>query len=322
MIGVFADVVPRRGPSRDGFVSSIDVRSLVGLEQQLMRLEPPKWPAGFPAIDERLAAEGEALFRTNCASCHLPLRDLSTRVPDRISFFNDASQPDPKPGEQPQRNSPPLTDPWMACYAYTYRSASGALRGLPAGYFSGDELRQTANLSAMLSTTVAATLVGKKEEVVTNALSTFLFGDRKPRVVAPPAERLAPSVLARIDPRQARLRRCMEEESELLGYKARPLTGIWATGPFLHNGSVLNLYQLLLPPAERVPSFRVGTREFDPKHVGYSIEESAPGNTQVFSTVDAQGAPIPGNSNAGHDYGNGRLDERARLALIEYMKKL
>lgn len=83
-----------------------------------------------------------------------------------------------------------------------------------------------------------------------------------------------------------------------------------------------NLYQLLLPPAKRVPSFRVGTREFDPKHVGYSIEESAPGNTQVFSTVDAQGAPIPGNSNAGHDYGNGRLNEAARLALIEYMKKL
>ena len=114
----------------------------------------------------------------------------------------------------------------------------------------------------------------------------------------------------------------MTTPDPLLGYKARPLTGIWATGPFLHNGSVPNLYQLLLPPAQRAASFPVGTREFDPKHVGYSIEETAPGNTQVFSVVDARGAPIPGNSNAGHDYGNGRLTEAQRLALVEYMKKL
>jgi hypothetical protein len=176
----------------------------------------------------------------------------------------------------------------------------------------------------MLTTTVAATLVGKKEDVVTTALRSFLFGDRKPDVVLPrEGAAFAPFALGRAaDPREARLRACMQTPDKLLGYKARPLTGIWATGPFLHNGSVPNLYQLLLPPAERVPSFPVGTREFDPKHVGYSIDPSAPGNTQVFSAVDGQGRPIPGNSNGGHDYGNGRLDERGRLALIEYMKKL
>lgn len=326
VIGVFADVVPRRNPGPDGFASSVNVDNLVGLEQQLMRLEPPKWPAGLPPIDERLAAEGEALFRANCASCHLPLRDLATRVPDRISFFNDASRPDPEPGDAPPRDGPPGTDPWMACNAYTYRSASGLMRGIPADYFSGEKLGQTANLSAMLGTTVAGTLVGKKEEVVRAAAATFLFGDRKPSVVAPPplpGAAFAPFAVApRVDPRQARLDRCMRESAAILGYKARPLTGIWATGPYLHNGSVPNLHQLLLPPAERVASFRVGTREFDPKRVGYSTDEAAPGNTQVFSTVDARGLPIPGNSNAGHDYGNGRLDDAARFALIEYMKKL
>ena len=325
VIGVFADVViPRRKPPLlRGFVSSVDVESLVGLEQQLMRLQPPKWPAAFPAIDEGLAAEGEALFKANCASCHIHLTDLTTRVPDRIAFFNDASQPPPKPGEPAHRNSPPLTDPWMACNAYTYQSASGRLRGYPAEYFSGDALPQTANLSAMLSTTVGGTLIGAKKDVIASAASTFAFGDRKPRVVTLPEAELAPfGVAPRIDPRQARLNRCMTEKSEILGYKARPLTGIWATGPYLHNGSVPNLHQLLLPPEQRVAAFRVGTREFDPKHVGYSTDEAAPGNTQVFSTVDAQGRPIPGNSNAGHDYGNGRLSEAQRLALIEYMKKL
>jgi processive rubber oxygenase RoxA-like protein len=326
VIGVFADVVPRRNPGLEGFASSVDVPSLAALEQQLMWLKPPEWPAGFGKIDEGLAAEGEALFRANCESCHLPLRDLTTRVPERMSFFNDASRPEPEPGEPPPPpppNSAPLTDPWMACNAFTYRSASGALRGLSSDYFGGKELGQTAKLSDMLSATVVGTLVGAKEAVVTSAATTFFLGERRPRVVAPP-EAAAPRALERRieDPRQARLRECMTTPDPLLGYKARPLTGIWATGPFLHNGSVPNLYQLLLPPAQRAASFPVGTREFDPKHVGYSIEPSAPGNTQVFSTVDARGNPIPGNSNAGHDYGNGRLDERGRLALIEYMKKL
>jgi hypothetical protein len=324
VIGVFADVDARPKPGRIGFASSVDINNLVALEQQLMRLEPPKWPAAFPPIDERLAAEGEALFRTNCASCHLPLRDLATRVPDRIGFFNDASMPAPKPGEEPQRNSKPGTDPWMACNAYTYRSATGVMRGLRAGYISGRRLGETDNLSDMLTAAVGGTLVGKGDEVAKAALASFAFGDRKPRVAAPPPEAaLVPfGVAPRVDPRQARLDVCERETSPILGYKARPLTGIWATGPYLHNGSVPNLYQLLLPPADRVASFPIGTREFDPKNVGYSIEPTAPGNTQTFSTSDAQNNPIPGNSNAGHDYGNGKLDERGRLALIEYMKKL
>ncbi|MCI0753549.1 c-type cytochrome [Teichococcus vastitatis] len=320
VIGVFADVAARRAPGLKGFDSSVDIGSLVALEQRLMRLEPPKWPTHFPPINEELAAEGERLFRANCASCHLPLTDLTTRVPDRISTFNGASAPDPT---DPARDKPPGTDPWMACNAYTYRSASGTMEGLPAAYLSGPPLERVANLSDMLRTTVAGVLIGAKDEVIRSAFSTFLFGDRPPRVVtAPPPVAAAPPAVRVMDPRQARLNRCMQEHSVLLGYKARPLTGIWATAPYLHNGSVPNLYQLLLPPAERVVSFRIGTREFDPKHVGYVIDEVVPGNTQTFSTIDEHGQPTPGNSNAGHDYGNAKLDEAARLAIIEYMKRI
>ena len=56
---------------------------------------------------------------------------------------------------------------------------------------------------------------------------------------------------------------------QIAGYKPRPLEGVWATAPFLHNGSVPTLYQMLLPPAKRDTKFFVGRREFDPAHVGF-----------------------------------------------------
>ncbi len=86
------------------------------------------------------------------------------------------------------------------------------------------------------------------------------------------------------------------------GYKARPLNGIWATAPFLHNGSVPNLYALLLPANERPKNFCLGHREFDPKHVGYNLETPpCPSGTFELDTEKA------GNSNAGHEFtGPGR----------------
>ena len=79
-----------------------------------------------------------------------------------------------------------------------------------------------------------------------------------------------------------------------LCYKARPLDGVWATPPFLHNGSVPNLYQLLSPVAERDQQFYVTSMEFDPKHVGY---DTAPiENGFLFDTS------IKGNYNTGHEF--------------------
>ena len=96
-------------------------------------------------------------------------------------------------------------------------------------------------------------------------------------------------------------------------YKGRPLDGIWATAPYLHNGSVPNLYQLLVP-SER-ESFYVGSREFDPEHVGF-IKDDTSGTWLDTS--------IPGNLNTGHDdtiYG-GPLETDEVWQLIEYMKSL
>jgi hypothetical protein len=116
-----------------------------------------------------------------------------------------------------------------------------------------------------------------------------------------------------------------EVAAATLKYKARSLNGIWATAPYLHNGSVPSLYQLLLPAEERVTSFHVGRREFDPKNVGFKTEPFEGGF--VFRTLDDQRNAIPGNSSAGHEYGTGAdglqpLSDTERWQLVEFMKSL
>lgn len=54
-------------------------------------------------------------------------------------------------------------------------------------------------------------------------------------------------------------------------YKARPLDGVWATAPFLHNGSVPSVYALLSPPDKRPGTFQVGRRDYDPDCLGYHL---------------------------------------------------
>jgi hypothetical protein len=105
------------------------------------------------------------------------------------------------------------------------------------------------------------------------------------------------------------------EDSPLMAYKARPLEGIWATAPYLHNGSVKNLYQLLLPYEKRNKTFVVSRNEFDPKYVGF--KENSETKSFVFDTS------IPGNSNKGHDtYGNDEFSDEQRWQLVEYLKTL
>jgi len=97
-------------------------------------------------------------------------------------------------------------------------------------------------------------------------------------------------------------------------YRARPLNGTWATAPFLHNGSVPSLYDLLLPPAQRPKIFYIGSWEFDPVHVG--VETGSP-----FAGAFAFDTRLPGNANSGHEYGTS-LSEPERMALIEFLKTL
>jgi len=99
-----------------------------------------------------------------------------------------------------------------------------------------------------------------------------------------------------------------------LAYRARPLNGIWAMAPYLHNGSVPSLYDLLLPPDQRPKKFYVGNWEFNPEIVGYEMKNQSP---DAFEYDTAK----RGNSNAGHAYGTD-LNEEDRKALVEYLKTL
>jgi len=113
--------------------------------------------------------------------------------------------------------------------------------------------------------------------------------------------------------------------ASLQAYKARSLNGIWATAPYLHNGSVPNLYQLLLPARRsddvdggrcdkyRHGEFMVGSRELDPVTVGFKSE----GYDGFKFNTD-----IRGNRNTGHEYGACKMTDPDRWALIEYLKSL
>jgi cytochrome c5 len=102
-------------------------------------------------------------------------------------------------------------------------------------------------------------------------------------------------------------------------YMARKLNGIWATAPYLHNGSVPTLYDLL-HPEERPVRFLVGGREYDPVKLGFQSESA---NTTATVNVWAFDTSKPGNSNIGHtgDQFGTTLPESDKAALLEYLKK-
>ena len=58
-----------------------------------------------------------------------------------------------------------------------------------------------------------------------------------------------------------------------IAYKVRPLNGVWATPPYLHNGSVPTVYDLLSPLDERPKQFYLGNREYDPVKLGYKTDK-------------------------------------------------
>lgn len=92
------------------------------------------------------------------------------------------------------------------------------------------------------------------------------------------------------------------------GYANLPLDGIWARAPYLHNGSVPTLIELLTPAAERPKQFFRGCDNYDRERVGFVCNEGFP-----FVTTE------PGNDNGGHIYGTD-LSLPERKALVEYLK--
>lgn len=100
------------------------------------------------------------------------------------------------------------------------------------------------------------------------------------------------------------------------GYVARPLVGVWLLGPYLHNGSVPTLADLLSPPVGRPPVFARGYDVIDPEGVGFV--STGPAAEAAGFRYDTS---LKGNSNTGHTYGTD-LGADDRRDLIEYLKTL
>jgi hypothetical protein len=304
VIGVFGDVAIKKDPGLGGYISSVKVQTLDQMESQLAKLQPPRWPAAFGGIDPKLADTGKQIFAKDCAGCHtvptLPQGDLTETFKTRLQpVFPVAGTNEHGTG----------TDFWMACNAVMDAASSGLFTGNKANVVVGKPIQDPAPNLVLLTNAVTGVLANNKWEV---AKLVIFHSDGLP----PPVQI---NRAAGVDPKKARADACLNFKDDptdpKMVYKGRPLQGVWATAPFLHNGSVPNLWELLLPPAQRTKTFYLGSREFDPKNVGYGTAQSDD-NSFLFDTS------LPGNTNTGHDYDNAGLTDADRWALIEYMKTL
>ena len=282
------------------FDSSVNVMNLRRIEARLWNLQSPQWPENILGrIDTSRLPNGRSLYNRHCASCHSRIvRD----EPDRRVIAHMSRASDAK------------TDPQMAHNAVTYQGFSGILRNEYVNFGPGDILLdRKAPVAALLTkATIGVVATPEPDKWFLQRWAEWAYnlatGFRDNKIKASMKQ-------GDYDPDTTD-----NPVASLSAYKARPLNGIWATGPYLHNGSVPTLYDLLLPkkaPGDpeggeyRPDEFEVGSREFDPEKVG--LKSSGYGGF-LFNTKgirDDTGGYTKGNSNAGHEYGARRVADES-----------
>jgi len=293
------------------FNSSIDLTNLQRIESSLKTLKSPEWPEKIlGTIDRKKAERGQLVYNEYCASCH---QVIDRNDPYRLIASNLTNIAKVKTDPATAENSVQYTG-YAGNFEYVYQSTdagnliiqkrapvvqvlTAATKGAVAtpdpdkGYF-----RRVVDWVYLIVKSVS-------ENKIKASVKT---GDYLPDTTANPYQ-------------------------SLLSYKGRPLNGIWATAPYLHNGSVPNLWSLLLPVEERPTEFCVGNREFDPVNVGFvtgGCDLNSPDDKNRFLTS------LKGNYNTGHEYGarevkdasgkviQDKLTDDERWDLIEYIKTL
>ena len=297
VLGVFGDLTIKK--SRFGYRSSVETRNLRDMEDRVKKLYSPKWPEILPAIDSEKAAAGQAHYNKYCKGCHVVMSDSERKDPKRQITAKMA------------KVSKLGTDPQMATNFIKRTAKTGPLKGAKTRVIVGrSRLGEEEPAGVVLKHVVKGVIIRR---VVNRVSGPTVDGVENIKV----SEKKLQGAIASLTPENsAETLETVEfnSDSPLIAYKGRPLNGIWATAPYLHNGSVPNLYQLLLPSDQRVKEFVVGSREFDPINVGFETDAYAGGF--VFDTLKL------GNSNAGHNYGTGKLTDAERWELVEYMKTL
>ncbi|HMW41549.1 MAG TPA: di-heme-cytochrome C peroxidase [Plasticicumulans sp.] len=278
VVGVFGTVnVNQPGFGMRGYASSLDTQQLDGLERLLTTLWSPEWPSKYAGpLDATLVARGKTLFAANCAGCH-------QNIDAKGSVTFDRADPNRRITAQMIDLGKVGTDPHMAKNVLACTADTGPLNGRPVAVLPfGPKLKPKDLCVNVTGNVVVGAILGNNPPASLFQVLEFLKGS------------------------QALKAKLMNPQ-----YKARPLNGIWATAPYLHNGSVPTLADLLQPPAQRPKTFHVGDREFDAGKVGY-VTDRGP---FVYDTAE------PGNSNAGHLYGT-KLATADKRALLEYLKSL
>lgn len=354
-VGARLHLIDRYGrplPSAERFRTSVLVENLHAIETTLQRLEPPRWPEDLLGpVDRAKAERGRALFEAHCRHCHGPFDTMAA-----VKAYED-----PLRGEQDplwKLTVVPITEigtDATAAMNFVQRTVDLTRTGLsPEEVLSWAQpvFSEARNRLALLDTSVAEA-VKKQDEAATELAKTAAY--ERQRVDAAAAAiaglkmdrvplGLALNVLGMIARERyyeergfsREVRACLDGFGSLdlpeivPAYKARPLAGVWATGPFLHNGSVPTLYQLLSPHDERDARFFVSPGSFDPAPVG--IDTKPAGDGYWFDTR------LPGNSNVGHEFREGyvpgktdaddpqygvigpALGAEERWAIVEYLK--
>ena len=280
VIGVFGVVKVRPSPLRPPFyASSIRTDKLDNLEGALNSLWSPAWPKSCLPIDPARASRGRGLYDSTCKGCHEPI--------DRTSQAKFQARMVPI--------SPDLnTDATMANNFANRQAATGGLKGTPKRFFPGPLFGDTASGAEILGNAAFGVYLGRSLSLLADNFANPLeiLGQVSVKDVGAVLDRMGDKTTPQ--------------------YKARPLNGIWATAPYLHNGSIPNLEQLLKPYKERDKHFYVGSRRFDPVRVGLSTEKDGLRDF-LFDTTK------PGNLNTGHDW---TVAPEHRQDLIEYLKTL
>ena len=325
-------------PESERYRTSVQFDHLLKIEHTLQQLKPPPWPEDLLGpIDRAKAERGRALFQEHCVGCHGPHPAVDA-IKMRDSPLRTALEPlwqihtkdvtdigtDPRAAMNFYTNTVDLTK-----IGLDRQKVKDTLRKEQAQF-------QTRNAAAIasLQQTVSTLPPGPELDAAKSALAYAQAGALTEAQVE---ARLDAINLSRVNIGQGlnilgliirdkyyadrgfsdAMRGCYEGFGMLdlpqvvSGYKPRPLQGVWATPPFLHNGSIPNLYELLSPAYERSTKFYVGRREFDPEKVGYRLDPLSKGGFW-FDTR------LPGNFNTGHEFRSGYVPYDENNPQVQY----
>jgi hypothetical protein len=313
VLGVFANsnIVNQQRPYLF-FETTARRTNLLKIEYLLSRLRSPRWPAEFAAIDNILVPKGATLYRVYCESCHAVTRrdQPLQRMRTSMSRLDDIG-----------------TDRVMAENAKNRMANAGMLEGVrmpPVSRRMGPIKSPLPSVELTVRIVIGSILAPPDLSIARALLEQdrrLLLASLKEQDSDAAAGGAGRNAIADLNEQGEEFILQMTQQTDLLRYRARPLDGIWATGPYLHNGSVPNLDELLKPAQDRPARFHAGTREFDPVHVGFTTA-AVPGSFE-FDTSKR------GNSNAGHEHYRGPGEQQdhvftddERKALIEYLKTL